>query len=515
MNYFLNVNLGASLTGIEHAAINRLNLFKKNNVPAKIVTARYNTNLHYNMKNFGLDEDDVLNMYDFFQESIEVKEESIFTLHNICNEATYRYEHVAGTMDYRIYYQNRYIMYVHCVDLETKQVGYINYFDQDRRKIKREIFDCRGFKSQEKVLGDQQVLLAEFFYTPTGKKVIEKYYKRNENGKSELTSISLLQYKNRNFFFYSEEELITFFLDEMTRQGHENEICLFSDKSKIFVPSLLEMENRVKKIPIIHSVHVQNPLDVKNSNTTGVYRELLSNYDSFDAIVVSTEEQKRDIINRFLPKCSVLDIPVGFVTDCADESTVKRKNNKIISVARYYVEKRLDHIIKAFNTVQKELPDAELHLFGFGDARDNYKVEKELRKLVSDLNLSDKVFFRGYSHSLEEEYASSELFMLTSRVEGFCLALLEAVSNGIPCVSYNIKYGPSDMIQSGVNGYLVENGNIDELAVKMLDILKDDAKKEVFSNNCYEAVKKFSETAVWNKWESLLRGIQHVQCRKN
>ncbi len=506
VNYFLNVNLGRHLTGIEHAAIKRMRLFKKMNQNVKIVTVTFNPELSKNIKAAGLDVNDVINMYDFYQDPL-VETEKSCTLHDLLKlNPDFTYKAVDNTNDFKIYDKGQYVMYVHCFDLETMNIHYINYFDQDQRKIKREIFDIRGFKANKKILGENQVVLTESYFNAVGEVYIEKFYKM-KNGKNELSAV-LLNKRGGKYFFNNEKELITFFLEELVQNTGDNEdVIYYSDKNKIILPSLLEVSQPCRKIPVIHSVHVRDPQKIMDGDINGHYRLIFKNLNKFDACVVSTAEQKLDIEKRFSPQCQIYDIPAGFVQIADRKPMSERNNNRIICVARYFVEKRLDHIIEAVSKIRKEIPDVKLYLFGFGNAGDGYKVEKELRSLIKELDLEDSVFMMGYTEDIEKELDNAQLFILTSTIEGFCLALLEALSHGVPAISYDIKYGPSDMIHPGENGYLVLDGDSDELANKMLDFLSLDTTKQVFSDNAYKYSELFDEEAIINKWNAMLEEV--------
>jgi len=130
-----------------------------------------------------------------------------------------------------------------------------------------------------------------------------------------------------------------------------------------------------------------------------------------------------------------------------------------------------EEIITAFSKVLKRVPDIKLIILGTGS------LEKELKMLCEELNMSDSVCFFGFSSNPYPFYRLSELFVLSSIYEGFGNVLVEALSFGKPVVSINCKGGPSFILEEGKYGSLVEVGNINSFADKMVDVL---TKKEVF-----------------------------------
>lgn len=113
----------------------------------------------------------------------------------------------------------------------------------------------------------------------------------------------------------------------------------------------------------------------------------------------------------------------------------------MISVARYSPEKQLHHQIKLINSLKSDFPDIQLHLYGFG-------IEKEnLINLIAQYKLENNVFLRGFIPDLSQEYNNAYLSIVTSNMEGFSLALLEGQSFGVPTISYDIKYGPNELVK--------------------------------------------------------------------
>ena len=96
---------------------------------------------------------------------------------------------------------------------------------------------------------------------------------------------------------------------------------------------------------------------------------------------------------------------------------------------------------------------------------------------------------------------------MTSQMEGLPMVLLEAKSWGLPLVSFDIMTGPSDIIQDGVNGYLIEEGNIDEMAERIVELIKEDSKRKAFSKESQRDMDKFEMKKITSQWNELVKNL--------
>lgn len=92
----------------------------------------------------------------------------------------------------------------------------------------------------------------------------------------------------------------------------------------------------------------------------------------------------------------------------------------------------------------------------------------------------------------------------TSKMEGFGLAILESLSVGTPVISYDVDYGPSELIQDGFNGYLVPQGDINQMVEKVDQLLNNTQMMQQFSINSIEYAQQFNEINVSTKWQNIL-----------
>jgi len=152
---------------------------------------------------------------------------------------------------------------------------------------------------------------------------------------------------------------------------------------------------------------------------------------------------------------------------------VNYKSKKTIIAARLSEEKGVDLGIKAFAEVAKKDTDAELHIFGVG------AEDRVLRRLVTNLDIKNKVFFCGFSSDLANELSEFSMLLMPSRKEGLAFVLLEAMNNNLPCVAFTGN-SAEEIIVDGKTGYLVDAFNIELMAERILDVISNSERAEIF-----------------------------------
>lgn len=502
MYYFLNKDIGRKLTGIEHAAVARLKIFQEKGLPTQIVTTLYNPHLYHNVQRISLKSSDVLNMFHYFQKAESV---TPLTLQNLVETSNFQAKQVGQINDYRVYDQNqKYLMYVSCFP-GTENIHYINFFDSNLRKYKRAIYDSFGFLSKEVFLGEKNTLLFEIYYNISGLKVLEYTYSLGTEDK-EINQITLYD-QGKTLFFTKEQELIEYWLNQLI----DDQIKTFFivDRNLYFNETVAKLTHKnLKKVSIIHSLHVTKLNAINTGNILSGYKIPLENNQVFDAVVVSTEQQKYDIQQRFNNHHKLYVIQPTY---CSNESKPIKDPQKesspikIISLGRYFYEKRLEDIIEA--VYRNSDLNIRLDLYGFPDGRDKEKTFNMLKALVKKYNLEEKVHFKGYHSDIKSILHEYDIAMVTSRLEGFCIAILDTMNHGVPNIAYDIKYGPAEMIDHDINGYLIENGNLNALSSTLRSLVNDEPKRLKLAHNAFSKSLHYSKANMAQKWISMLNEL--------
>lgn len=168
----------------------------------------------------------------------------------------------------------------------------------------------------------------------------------------------------------------------------------------------------------------------------------------------------------------------------------------ILGVGRLSYEKGFDQLIEAYSKIYTA--DVDLIIAGDGNEYDR------LMKRIDELGLSNQVKLIGAKENLQDYYKQAELFVLPSRNEGYPNALIEAMSMGCPSIAMDCEFGPSEIIENGRNGILVQDKNIRMLAASMSVVLSNAAFKERLSKSGKLISQTNSQEAITLKWQELI-----------
>lgn len=182
---------------------------------------------------------------------------------------------------------------------------------------------------------------------------------------------------------------------------------------------------------------------------------------------------------------------------------IKEDEKVIIHVSNFRPVKRVLDVVQSFYLIQKQI-SAKLLLVGDGP------LMAEVTQLVNKLNIRDKVIFLGKQDNVEELFSISDLMLLLSEKESFGLVALEAMACGTPCIGTRIG-GIPEIIYDEYNGFLCELGNIEEIALKALHILKDPLLQTKFKENALQtALTHFTADKIVANYEDIYYKLVNV-----
>jgi len=175
-------------------------------------------------------------------------------------------------------------------------------------------------------------------------------------------------------------------------------------------------------------------------------------------------------------------------------------NHQVIAVGRYSPEKGIESPIDAWAIVTKKHPDWILTFFGNGE----YNIYTEQ---IKKLNIEKTCFLESAVTNIEDKYYDSSILALTSKYESFGMVITEAMSCGVPVVSFDCPSGPKDIIQNGIDGILVENGNIQELADKICYLIENEDIRKGLGKQAKINSERFKIENIAVQWQELFNSL--------
>lgn len=235
----------------------------------------------------------------------------------------------------------------------------------------------------------------------------------------------------------------------------------------------------------------------------GYYGSLLQKlrlhiYKKCSKVVVLTSKDK-ECYDKFFPSEHTCVIPNPVVLTETYTSPLDSKT--IVAIGRIQYQKGFDTLVDVFNRVHEKYPDWIVKIYGDGNLR------KELEQQISNSGLNGVVNLMGRTNEIYKKLREAAFFVLSSRFEGFSMVLVEAQSQGVPAVSFDCPNGPSDIIENGVNGILVENQNKDALYDGISYMIEHPEQRKSMGKKAVENVGRFSSVVICNMWKKLFEGI--------
>lgn len=508
MNFFITNHIGMRSSGIEHSQLKRLQLFSKFNEPAITLSTMAYARLHEDYAENHLDKDHRLNLFDYYAHTTDIPAKAYgltqFLADNHIPSAKAMGEE--RTPDHRIAlgylakFENGRQGIIR-VDKATQVLNSVAYADAAGTLLGSDIYDSRGFKYAHYTIDPKTKLRTEQTqFDLLGREVLHFYYTDTPTQPQTLKRITL-QTADEQHTFSSVRALETHFFDQVNRDFGLNNLFI-SDRYEV-TPSLGDMRTPAKKYVYIHNIFTVIPEEPDYPELNYNYAYGIEHNDLFDGLIVPTAHEKTDLLNRFSFKKPVHVVPSGYIEQMPTKKTISERHPaQVLSVARIDVQKRMDQLIRVFAIAHQSVPDARLKIAGYVTQDAVYQM---LQQVIEETGMKDYVDFLGYVDPAKV-YDESVALVWTSRGEGFGLALIEALSHGVPLIAYDINYGPNEIVADGVNGYLVKSGDIESMAEKLTLLLKDQFLQQKLSTAAYESSQKFSAKAVWAQWQAVLNG---------
>lgn len=178
----------------------------------------------------------------------------------------------------------------------------------------------------------------------------------------------------------------------------------------------------------------------------------------------------------------------------------KLGTKKVIAAGRIAPVKGFERLINVWALVQKEYPDCSLDIYG----EDYLETQAKLQVQINSLQLSETITFKGTVENLTEVMCNYSVYAMTSHSECFPMVLLEALSVGLPIVAFDVPTGPRNIISDIEDGFLVEDGDVEEFAKKLMLFFKLENKSIRMGASAKENIVRFSRDVVMKNWVNML-----------
>lgn len=226
------------------------------------------------------------------------------------------------------------------------------------------------------------------------------------------------------------------------------------------------------------------------------------NYINADKYILLSNNYIDDFVNEFniidASKLLAINNPLSY-KEFLPISRLQNKQKRVLIVSRLWNYKRIDMSLEIWKLIEEQVGDWELRIIGDGPE------EEYLRRLVCRYNLK-RVVFVGNTEP-KEEYEKASLFISNSAIDGWMITLTEAQQMGtVPLVmdSYKAVY---QIITNHEDGIIIQNNNVDEFAIQLLTLMKNDVKREEMAKAAIKNSKRFAMENIVAQWVELFQEL--------
>lgn len=254
-----------------------------------------------------------------------------------------------------------------------------------------------------------------------------------------------------------------------------------------------------------HNCHLANAAGPVDGPLTARWKNIIVNSDKYGFLALLTDREREDLTATQLDPGNLVTIPNMFRGAEVKRPKPRTKSQGIL-VSRLSPAKQVDHAIRAVAAV----PSAGLDIYGSGQG----KTPQLLSDLIDCLDVGDRVIRQGYDPLANERFRDASFSILSSRSEGQGLVLLESMAAGCIPIAYDIRYGPSDIITHGVNGFLVSPDDIEELAGTIERIISmSDDELDIMRHAAVERACDFAPEKIVRVWADAIQDAMDRKAR--
>ena len=244
----------------------------------------------------------------------------------------------------------------------------------------------------------------------------------------------------------------------------------------------------------------QEHMNFHTHRLPGLAKDIRRHYGRLDALTVLTQDDLRDY-GAMLAGTGTHVQAIPNALPPMDGGVSSLEQPLAVAAGRLTSQKGFDLLIEAWARVARERPDWRLRIYGSGPER------SALEAMIDERALGEHVVLAGATKRMGTKMAEGSLFVLSSRFEGFGMVIVEAMSKGLPVVSFDCPRGPAEIIDDGGDGVLVRAGDTDALAAALVDLTGDADRRRRLGAAALQKAAAYDLPAIGARWEALLDAV--------
>ena len=259
------------------------------------------------------------------------------------------------------------------------------------------------------------------------------------------------------------------------------------------------INKRSKKIKEFHSSRFfEQELRSTSLSVVAKFRYKITDWieSLYDRILVLNNEE---VTFYKSTKISVITNPINLPT-----ITASLKNKQVVAAGRINQVKGFDKLIESWVKVHRIFPDWELHIYG----EDYHGTKNELQKVILQFHLEKVIFFKGITSDSIKTFSEYSIYALSSQTECYPMVLLEALSVGLPVVSFDCPTGPRHIITHLEDGILVENQKSEALSSGLIKLIENEELRKEYGSNAKKNSRRFTAEKIMLQWASLFQEMK-------
>ncbi|EMY35239.1 glycosyl transferase group 1 protein [Arthrobacter crystallopoietes BAB-32] len=371
--------------------------------------------------------------------------------------------------------------------------------DEGERGLPGVVLDPAGsIFSRTFLRPDGTTVAARHFYRPDGSEYLRDEAPQTTAGISKGRFLTLVDESGADVAQWRRAgDFYRFWMADLAAGQPAAFIVDSSFASSVVAP--LERPNIIK-LMVLHNSHISGGGNPFLGKLAAGQRRIHENSLAWDGLVFLTHKQRQDYEARFGTSSNLFTVSNPKPRAAALPDFAYRVPGRGVMVCRLEAQKNVPHAIDVMARVHQERPEVTLDIYGTGSLRE------ELQEKIDLLGLRNVVRLHGHTPNAADQFETARFSLLTSRNEGQPLSLMESLGRGCPPIAYDIRYGPSDVIEDGVNGFLVPAQDVGAAAARTIQMCDDDDLARRMGEAAWERSERFSDEAVVAQWARTIEG---------